>query len=48
MIVVAILLNVLFYFRIIIFSETILSIIVLSEIIPIILSGLMVERKIKN
>jgi len=48
MIVVAILLNVLFYFRIIIFSETILTIIVLSEIIPIILSGLMVERKIKN
>ena len=48
MIVVAILLNVLFYFRIIIFSETILSIIVLSEIIPILLSGLMVERKIKN
>jgi len=48
MIVVAILLNVLFYFRIIIFSETILSIIVLIEIIPILLSGLMVERKIKN
>ena len=48
MIVVAILLNVLFYFRIIIFSETILSIIVLSEIIPILLSGLMVEYKIKN
>ena len=48
MIVVAILLNVLFYFRIIIFSETILTIIVLSEIIPILLSGLMVEYKIKN
>ena len=48
MIVIAVLLNVLFYFRIIIFSETILTIIVLSEIIPIILSGLMVERKIKN
>ncbi len=48
MIVVAILLNVLFYFRIVVFSETILSIIVLSEIIPILLSGLMVERKIKN
>ena len=48
MIVVAILLNVLFYFRIIIFSETILSIIVLSEIIPILSSGLMVEDKIKN
>ena len=48
MIVVAILLNVVFYFKMIIFSETILTIIVFCEIIPLLLSGLMVEYKIKN
>lgn len=48
MIVVAILLNILFYFRIIIFSETILAIIVFCQIIPLILSGLMIENKIKD
>lgn len=48
MVIVALLLNILFYYKIIIFSETVLIIIVLSEIIPLLLSGLMVESKIKN
>lgn len=48
MIFVAILLNVVFYFKMIIFTETILTIIVLSEIIPLLLSGLIVESKIKD
>lgn len=48
MVIVAVILNVLLYFKIIIFSETVLIIIVLSEIITLLLSGLMVENKIKN
>ena len=48
MVMVVLLLNILFYLRIIIFSETILTIIVFCEIIPLLLSGLMVESKIKN
>ena len=48
MVIIAFLLNILFYLRIIIFRETILTIIVFSQIIPLLLSGLMVESKIKN
>ena len=48
MIIVTILLNIIVYFKKILFSETILGIIVLCEIIPLLLSGLMVESKINN
>ena len=48
MIIVTILLNIIVYFKKILFSEIILGIIVLCEIIPLLLSGLMVESKINN
>ena len=48
MFVVASILEILVYFKIIIFPETLLAIIVISEIVPLLLSGVMVENKIKN
>jgi len=48
MLVVALLFSLLFYFEIIILSETFLAIIVLCEVIPLLLSGVLVENKIKN
>lgn len=48
MVVVSVIVNVLFYYKIIMFSETVLAIIVLSETIPLLLLGLMVGSKIKN
>ena len=48
MFVVASLLSALVYFKIIIFSETFLIIIVFCQIVPLLLSGVMVENKIKN
>ena len=48
MLVVALLLRLLVYFKIIILSETFLTIIVLCEVVPLLLSGVMVENKIKN
>ena len=46
--VVASLLGILVYLKMIIFSETFLTIIVFCEIAPLLLSGVMVENKIKN
>ena len=48
MLVIASLLGILVYFKILIFSETFLAIIVFCEITPLLLSGVMVENKIKN
>jgi len=48
MLVVASLLSILVYFKIIIFSKTLLAIIVFCEIAPLLLSGVIVENKIKN
>lgn len=48
MLAIAFGLCILTYFKIIIFSETLLAIIVLCEIIPLLLSGIIVENEIKN
>jgi len=48
MLILSVLLFALICFKTIILSETILAIIVLCQIIPLLLSGLMVENKIKK
>ena len=48
MIIVVALLCALIYLDIIMFSETLLSIIVFCEIVPVILSGIFVEKKIRE
>lgn len=48
MLAIACLLCNLIYFKIIIFSETLLTIIVFCEVGPLLLSGVMVENKIKS
>ena len=48
MLAIASLLGFLVYLKSIIFSETLLAIIVFSEIVPLLLSGVIVENKIKN
>ena len=48
MVVLASVLAILSYIKIVIFSETCLAIIILCEILPLLLSGLMVEKEIKD
>lgn len=48
MLVGAFLISAIVYFKILIFSETFLAIFVLCEIAPLLLSGVMVENKIKD
>lgn len=48
MLVLASLISLLVYFKIIIFSETFITVIVLCEVAPLLLSGGLVENKIKN
>lgn len=48
MIVIAFLLYILICLKKIILTETLLTIIIFCEIVPILLSGLMIEKKIKN
>ena len=48
MLVIVFGLSIFTYFKIITFSETFLTIIMFCEVIPLLLSGLKVENKIKN
>ncbi|MBR5227947.1 MAG: SdpI family protein [Clostridia bacterium] len=48
MIAISLVLMVVAYLNIVIFSEAILGVIVICQIIPLFLSGLMVEDRIKN